>query len=242
MSRAEKEEENKNYEEALKHYSRIVRRTPDSTVALNAARKAARVALLEVKKFPEAIAFYKHVVLYSPDAKERVEAQKKIAEIYFEKSDNYQQAIIEYGRLLKISHTADENYFYRFRIVKSHFQNNNFDQSLDEVNALIDEQKEPSRQFELKLFKANIFLTTKRIDEAIALFKELMLMDPAKSITENVGLNLSVAYEEQKDFEKAIEILESIKDTYPTQEFIELKIKRLKERARNQPGATGLKK
>ncbi len=240
--RAERQERKKNFGEALKHYSRIVKRAPESDTALEASRRASRLAFLETKNFPEAIAFYKHLVMYSKSPEERIEAQKKIAEIYFEKSDNFSQAIIEYGRLLKISHTKDENYFYRFRIVKSHFQNNNFDQSLEEVKALLEEQVSPDRQFELKLFKANIFLTTKKVDEAIALFHELMQLNPEKAVIENVGINLSVAHEEKKDFQKAIDVLESIKDTYPTQEFIDLKIKRLKERARNQPGASGLKK
>ena len=48
--------------------------------------------------------------------------------------------------------------------------------------------------------------------------------------------------QEKNDFEKAIEVLEQVKDAYPTKEFIELKIKRLKERAKNQPGASGLKR
>lgn len=242
FGRAKSDEQAKSFKSSMVHYKRVIKRNPESEQALTAARRAARIALLEIKDFHQAIAFYKHLVVYSKDAKERVDSQKKIAEIYFEKIGNYPQAIIEYGRLLKLPHTKDENYFFRSRIAKSHFQVNNFYQSLVEVNALLEEKPNTDKEFDLKLFKANIFLTTKKIDDAILVFNELLKMDPQKAQIENVGINLSVAHEEKKDFEKAIEVLESIKESYPTQEFIELKIKRLKERAENQPGAKGLKR
>ena len=87
-----------------------------------------------------------------------------------------------------------------------------------------------------------ILMTTKKIDEAIKLFKKLLEENPRKAEKENVGINLSLAYEEKKDFSQAMKILEKMKDTYPTKEFIELKINRLKQRAKNQPGARGLRK
>ncbi len=241
-SRARSNEKTGDFKSALEHYSRIIKRDPDSDMAVISARNAARIALLEIKNFNKAIAFYKYLVVYSEDSKERFNSQKKIADIYFEKIGNYPQAIIEYGRLLKLPHTKEDNYFFRTRIAKSHFQVNNFYQSLVEVNTLLEENPDKDKVFDLKLFKANIFLTTKKVDNAIKVFKELMTSNPKKAQSENVGINLSVAHEEKKDFKKAIEILESIKESYPTQEFIELKIKRLKERAENQPGAKGLKR
>lgn len=240
--RAKSDESSGNFKSALEHYHRIIKREPKSDLAITSARKAARISLLEIKNFTAAIGFYKHLVVYSSDPKERFSSQKKIADIYFEKIGNYPQAIIEYGRLLKLPHTKEENYFFRTRIAKSHFQVNNFYQSLVEVDTLLEEKPESDKEFDLKLFKANIFLTTKKVDDAIKVFKELMKINPQKAQAENVGINLSVAHEEKKDFKTAIEVLESIKESYPTQEFIELKIKRLKERAENQPGAKGLKR
>lgn len=240
--RAQKDEKSSNFDSAIEHYSRIIKRDPGSELAITAARKAARISLLEIKNFSKAIGFYKHLVVYSQDSKERFDSQKKIADIFFEKIGNYPQAIIEYGRLLKLPHTKENNYYFRTRIAKSHFQVNNFYQSLVEVDTLLEEKPSEDKEFDLQLFKANIFLTTKKVDSAINIFKDLLKSNPQKAQSENVGINLSVAYEEKKDFVKAIEILESVKDSYPTQEFIELKIKRLKERAQNQPGAKGLKR
>jgi len=242
FKRAQSKESEGKFEEAIEHYIRTIKRDERSDLAVEAARKASRIALLEIKKFSLAIQFYKHLIMYSKDEKERVESQKKIADIYFEKIGDYSQVIIEYGKLLKLNHSPEEDYFYRTRIAKSHFQINNFYQSLVEIDSLLESIHDNDKKFELKVFKATVLLTTKKIDEAIELFKDLLKENPERANSENIGLNLSVAYEEKNDFEKAIEVLEQVKEAYPTKEFIELKIKRLKERAKNQPGASGLKR
>jgi tetratricopeptide (TPR) repeat protein len=96
--------------------------------------------------------------------------------------------------------------------------------------------------FEAQLLKANIFLTSRKLDEAIAALKKLMEDYPERSKTETIGLILAVTYEEQKNFTKAIETLQSIKDIYPRKAFIEQRIKTLRERQSYLPGARGLRK
>jgi len=59
---------------------------------------------------------------------------------------------------------------------------------------------------------------------------------------DNVAMNIIVCYEELEAFDKAIERLEKMRPTYRDPEFIDLKIKRLKERKANLPGSRGLRK
>ena len=54
-----------------------------------------------------------------------------------------------------------------------------------------------------------------------------------------MALNLAVCFEEQNNFEAAIEVLQEMKEDYPQPEFVELKIQRLKTRRKNLPGAKG---
>lgn len=67
----------------------------------------------------------------------------------------------------------------------------------------------------------------------------MMVEFPERSAKENIGLTLSVCYEELKDFKSAIDLLEKIKSQHPMPEYIDIRIKRLQDRLKNQPGARG---
>ena len=90
--------------------------------------------------------------------------------------------------------------------------------------------------------RANIYLTTKDLDDAIQTLNELIRRFPKRAQEEMIGLVLAVCYEEQKNYPKAIETLVSIKKDYPRKEFIDQRIKTLRARRSLLPGAHGLHK
>jgi tetratricopeptide (TPR) repeat protein len=229
-------------EDAYKHYKKVVDRYVKDDLAIRSAKEAARIANYELKKFPEAVALYKHVILYAPSEKDRLDAQKKLADLYFSQVLDYKQAIAEYSRLLETPHTEQEGGDYRFAIARSYFYLNNFFQATVEIDKILASKPSEELGFNALLLKANISLTTKKLDDAIATLQDLLKRYPARSKKETVGLVLAICYEEQKNFAKAIETLEAIKDDYPRKGFIEGKIKTLRERQSLMPGAKGLRK
>ncbi len=240
--RAEQSFEEQKFKEALVHYEKVVVAKPKTAMALEAARRGARIAHLETSEFQKAIAFYRHLVLYSQDENERMEAQKKIASVYFEKLSDYSNSIKEYSRLVQLPHSQSEDLEYRFSIAKSYFYLSNFYQAAIEMKEILDRVKDKSSRFEYLAFQGNIFLTTKKLDEAIEIFRFIMEQYPEESMKENVPISLAVTYEEKGDFKEAIQVLEKIRKIHPSPEFLELRIKRLRERVLNQPGARGLTK
>lgn len=242
FARAEEATQNKNYASALKHYKTVVDRYVRSDLAIRAAKEAARIAHYEQKNFPEAVSFYKHIVLYSTNPAERLEAQKKIADLQFNQILDYKQAVVEYSRLLELPHSNQEDFEYRLAIARSYFYLSNFFQSQVEVDGILARKYKKEWLFEALLLKANIFLTMKNLDEAVLVLRRLIDEYPERSKAETIGLILAVCYEEQKNFAKAIETLQSIKDFYPRKAFIEKRIKALKERQAYLPGARGLHK
>ncbi|MEO0335621.1 MAG: tetratricopeptide repeat protein [Pseudomonadota bacterium] len=243
MSRAQSNIETKNFKSAIKHLDRIIKRDPDSSQALKAAKLAANLSFLELKNFPKAIDYYRHVIMYSKDPKVRYLSQRNIADIYFEKLNDYANSVLEYNRLLRLPHSEDDHYKHKSRVAKAHFQLNDFYQSAIEIDSLLKRYSESAdRVFELSLFKANILLTTKKVDEAISLYVDLLTNYPKQSTEENVPISLAIAYEEKKEFGKAIRVLQDIEAESENEEFIQLKIRRLEQRAKNQPGASGLRR
>lgn len=240
--RGEKAEVSKNWPEALGHYRAIVERASVTDVSLKAAAHAARIAHYETKDFDAAVRNYKFVVLNGKDAAARLDAQKKIAEIELEHRLDYQAAITEYQRLLDLPHSRAEGYAYRMAIARSYFYKSEFYQAQVELETLLKEDLEPNKAFDAMLLRANIFLTTKRLDDAVRTLSELIKKFPQKAKEETIGLVLAVCYEEQRNYARAIETLESIRKDYPRKDFIENRIRTLRERQGLLPGAHGLKK
>lgn len=242
IEEAKKALKKESYDEALIHLERATKRDPESDQALEAGRLAARVALLQTNEFERAIQFYRFLIVHSQDAEERKEAQKKVAAIYFDKLSDFNAAIREYSKILHIPHNSQEGFEAQFSIVKSYYQLNKFYQAEIELDELLKRNLSKENRFQVQLFKANLFLATKRLKKAVESFSQLINDYPKESAEENVALSLAVAYEEQEELDKAIDVLKNLKESYATPEFLELKIKRLEERRKNMPGAQGYKK
>jgi outer membrane protein assembly factor BamD (BamD/ComL family) len=239
---AQQDVQKKNFKSAFTHFKAVMDHDPRSELALKSAKEAARISHYELKDYKEAVRDYKNLVLYSTIERDRIEAQKKIADLQFGQILDYDQAITEYNRLLELPHSTAEDLEYRTAIAKSYFYKNSFFQALAEIDTIIKHNYKKDLLFDPLLLKANIYLTTKQLDDAVTVLKRLMSDYPERAKTETIGLVLGICYEEQKNYAKAIETLESIKNTYPRKTFIENRIKLLKERQAYLPGAKGLKK
>jgi tetratricopeptide (TPR) repeat protein len=230
------------YATALPILKQIVDNAPESKRALESSRQGARVAHLEAKNYPLAVDFYKHIVLQSDDAEERKSAQSFIAQIYFENLLNFEQAVVEFEKLLKLDNTPEEAFRYRMNLAKSHYQMNNLDQSVAELDVLLEKKPDPDKVFEIKSMKANILTALKQVPEAATVWESILKEFPERSAKENVALNLVVCYEDLKEYNKAIDVLEGMRPRYPNPKFLDQKIERLQERRDNLPGAHGWKK
>jgi tetratricopeptide (TPR) repeat protein len=227
------------FQAAVGHFERVVTRAPETKVGLEAAREAARVSFYELKDFPKAIHFYQQLVLSSPDANERLNSQKQIVAICFDHMTDYQRAVIEINKLIVMIHDPKEKAEFKMKLARAYYYQNNFTQAKNETDEFLRTGPPADQKFDMTFLKGNIALAEKDMPTAIELFKSLLNEFPERAIKDNVGLTLSVCYEESKDFKAAIEVLEKLKASHPMPEYIDIRIKRLQERLKNQPGARG---
>jgi tetratricopeptide (TPR) repeat protein len=230
------------YADAIKHYRRAMSPDPESEIALDSAREAAQAALFKTRDFSSAIEFYSHLVKFSRDEKERHEAQRSVADIYFDKLNDYPKAIEEYNKLLIVRTSNDELAEDHFKIARAQFNLSQFQESHREIESALKLTDNREREFEFKVFLANIDFNTRNLDGAIHTYEDLIKNYPEKARAENITMNLVVCYEEQDSFDKAIAALQAVRTGYKDTEFIDLKIKRLRERKANLPGSKGLRK
>ncbi len=228
--------------DAVKHFDRVIKRDPESELALKSARKASRLALFELKDFKSAIEYFHYLVVHSRDAGERLEAQKEIADIAFEKLTDYRRAIAEYNKLLELKTSPDEFLDYKLRVAKAYYYSNDFYQAETEAKSALRVAEKGPQKFDLELFLANVYFNTKRVNEAIDVYQRLIKDYPDLSEKENVHMSIVVGYEELEKFDEAIALLQDMKSFYKEKQFLDLKIDRLKERKANLPGSKGLRK
>lgn len=239
---AEAEASAGNWRTAVSQFEDIVKTEPASLEALKSAREAARISSLEIKDVARAVPMYRHIVLYSGDPEETLAAQKQIVDIVFAQIQDYPRAIEEISRLLQVETDPEERTAYRVKLARSYYHMNNFMQASAELKELLRTPHDSKDDFEVKELQANVLLADKKYEEASVILRELLNKHRERAIRENVPMTLAVALEEQKDFKGAIGILESVKASHAVPEYVELRLKRLRERSLNQPGARGWKK
>ncbi len=129
---------------------------------------------------------------------------------------------------------------YKLTIARAFFYLNNFNQAQSEINEASRLKIPDEIMFDLLILNGNILVAQKKFPKAIIVYNDILKKFPMLSQKENVKLTLAVCYEENLQFKESIEILEKLKDIYKPPEYIELRIKKLKERLKNLPGAKGL--
>lgn len=228
--------------DALQKFDQIISRQKEDSIELEATREAARISFYETKNFEKAAKYYEKIVLISQDTQERLQAQKQVASVYFEHLSNYPKAIVEINKILPLVRDNEEKLKYKMDLARAYYYQNNFFQAEMEADEFLRISKNDDQNFQMKILKANIVLARKDTNRAATLLQEVMSNNPQKAKKENVGLTLAVAYEEMKEYKKAIEVLEDLKTTGLDTDYVKLRIKRLKERLANQPGARGMRK
>lgn len=239
---AQKEVKKEHYRIAIGYFDQVIRRNKTQSLVLEALRESARLSFFEIQDYPKAINYYRQIVLKSPDANERLIAQKQVAQIYFDNLQDYKNSVVEFSKLMQMRPPLGDGHQYRANIARSWFYTNNFFQSLSEVESLLKERLEPDLRFEMMVLKSNILVAQKNFKDAATILTKLIEDNPEKSAKESVILTLAVCYEENYDFKQAIQVLEKYRNSHNQPEYIDIRIKRLKERMKNAPGARGMRK
>lgn len=230
--------------EAAALYEKIAEKEGNTPASAAAALEAAKIYQYDLKKFEAAIKNYRMVIARSPDAALRRDAQAKVANLLFYDLQEFSQAISEYSKLLDLQHTLPEEIEWRSRIAKAYYYLGNYFQAGIEVDRVlkiaagVDEEA----VYQAYLLKANIYVGAKEHDQAAKVLDSMMNQFAERSRRDSIPLMLAVAYEEQRNFAKAIEVLTKVREYDPRKSFFDEKIKSLKERQAQQPGARGFRK
>ena len=242
--KAEEQQAKGSYKHAIDSYEKIINIKGKSSESAGYAKTAAHLALIKTKDYERALKLFRYVILNSESPPERLEAQKNIADIHFTHlaTPDYAEAIREISKLLSLKLSDEDRVEYHTNLAKAYYRANNFYQAQIEIDQVLKETKSKERQYDLKRLKADIFLSSKDQQSAVNIYIDLLKDFPEQSKKDDIGLSLAVSYEDQEKYDKAIDVLTGLKKDSEKPEYIDLRIKRLKERLAQQPGAHGLRK
>jgi tetratricopeptide (TPR) repeat protein len=224
------------FREAVTEFDKVMKRSPRSLASIRAARESAKIYLYELKNYDRTIEVLKFLILYSNNSEERWKSQSQIAQIYFDNLAWYDKALIEYNKLLAGHLSKEEQIRVRLAIARSYYYLGQFLQSSNEASQILVEQGVSEDQaFDVYLLQANIYLSLKNHFDAAKALERILQRFPDKSKKENVGINLALCYEEMGVHTEALRVLESLKSYYEPKEYVELRIRKIRERYLNLP-------
>lgn len=232
----------KRYAESLILFEKITKRGGDLEVSLRAAKEAGRVSQFEAKDFVKAISFYRFIVLNSASQEDRLLSQRAIATIYFDHLQDYPSSIREFNKLLPLIQPGPEKGSVKLKLARAYYYLGNFDQSQIEISELLKTKISEDDWFDTNVLLGNLLIAKKKFYEASSVFRKVVEASPERALKENIYLSLSMSLEEEGKFSESLQTLERIMESYQPREYLELRIKRLKERQKNQPGAQGFRK
>jgi len=231
-----------NFRKAAQLFDQVIARDTDSEISIEAMKEGARLSVLEIKDYKRAASYYQKIIQHGSVEADRQEAQKQLASLYFESLQDYDRSAVEYSKLATGSKLEADRAEYKLMTARSYYYLGNYFQTLSEINEILKMKSNEETQFQAMLLNGNVLIAQKNFQEAAKIFQSLIQKFPEKSLIENVHLVLSLSYEENGDFKKALGVLEGIKTVYQPQDYLELRIKRIQERAKNQPGVKGYRK
>lgn len=213
-----------------------MKRAPAASAALQAARESVKILVFELKNYERAINALRFLILYSNDAEERWRAQSQIAQIYFDNLAWYDKALIEYSKLLSSNISKSEKIRIKLAIARCYYYLGQLAHSWSEASLILAEDDLSEEiAFDAMLLQANIQISDKKFADAVKSLEALAKRYPERSKKENVGLNLSLCHEELGNQEAAIRALEETKGTYESKDYIDLRIKKIRERFSDLP-------
>ncbi len=222
--------------EAVAEFEKVMKRKPGSGPSLRAARESAKILLYDLKNYDRTISALRYLILYSNDPAERWKSQSQIAQIYFDNLAWYDKALIEYNKLLSSDLPKTEQTRVRIALARTYYYLGQFSQSWSEASELLlDQEVSRDQAFDILLLQANIHLALKKYPEASKALEQLISQFPERSKKENVGINLALCYEELGVHKEALRVLESLREFYEPKEYIELRMKKIRERYINSP-------
>ncbi len=169
----------------------------------------------------------------------------KIGEIYFVHLQDYEDALTHFSEVVENCVDPKLCIDARIKIARSYYYKKEFLQSINEIDILNSEHKEKTKVLnkikfvESSILHSQALMGLAKYEDAVKPLESAMEKFPEESNKQQVPILLSVAFRENSEYQKSLEVLEKykIENKDPVASvFIESQIEKMQNRLELQPG------
>lgn len=208
-----KDFENKSqYENAIRTYEKVFKSSSNKEVVLLSAFRAQELAYLQTKDYKKASFYLEYFVANTNSFSESQDALKRLVYIQHKLLNHYEDAIKSYHRLLNNNKLdkKDENN-YRLEVARCHFAINEFEQALQEIEALSTVATDDDFRMSLMMLKSNVYQAQGNTKLAVDTMDKTLHLKLTETHKKDVALNKAIILEHQELYKEALAALEEIK-------------------------------
>ncbi len=229
------------YSAAVSEFEKVINKDPHGKLGLQATYRAAVIQFIFLSQFPEAIQNFKIYSREGTDSQHVLASQNHVGEILFSKLEQYDQVIVHYRDLLQKNHLDARTPEFLFRIAKSYFFLFRFSDSVSTYRDLI--KKYPQSTWaERAGFEIGVsyFTSGERLvrleayREAMGAYEQFIQQYPNSYYVPEARFGVASCLEELDQMEEAMNVYLALRDVYPSESVIEMKVSRIKERLAQQ--------
>ena len=227
---------------AVSEFERTSQRDPRGKLGLQALFRAASTQSLFLSQYDDAVKKFHQYVELSEDTPEAWDAQRQIGDILFQKTEQYDPAIQHYKAIMKQRPDAAEMPEFLYRVAKSHFFLQQFEEAVDGYRELI-RRFPATTQAEHAAYEIGLTAFTRGeqrpggkgpgmepYQEAMDAYLGFIKKYPSSAILPQARFGIASCLEELDQLDAAYQAYEALKTTYPSRNVIEIKLARIRER------------
>lgn len=225
------------YFAAVSEFEKVMNKDLSGNLGLEATYQAAMIQYVFLSQPLEAVKKFRLYTRLSTDSKKVLGAQIHIGDILFGKLEQYDQAITHYQNLLHNSVVSEKVPEFLFRIGKSHFFLFHFQEAVCIYRELM--KKYPSSPWAEKAgFELGVsFFTSAEREvktgayrDAMNAYEQFIKTYPQSYYVPEARFGIASCLEELDQMEEAMKVYETLKANYPSENVINIKISKIKER------------
>lgn len=226
---AERLEADKKFDAAINEYQEVVKKEPFTDLGIKAELKIAEIQHLYLGRMKEAQQSYTLVFKRTKSAIEKRRIQTILGKLAFEEFEAYDEAIRIFSDLLNTAVENDEKQQLKFLIGRAQFLKNDFMGSRITFEELQKQYPQSPYAQRAQLEIANALSASGKCREAIQILSKLENLENVELRSQAI-FSEATCYEELDDLDRAYELLEKIRESFPSPQVVEFKMAKIKRR------------
>ena len=229
------------YSASVSEFDKVAARDPHGKLGTQALLRAATTQALFLSQYGPAISKLKRFVESSQDSSAVWEARMEIGDLLFSKTEHYEQAILYYRNLIALRPSAPEVPGFLFRIGRSQYFVAQFDDASASYREIVREyaqspwaERAAFEMAQTRLAQGEQTGTSRSAQDifkaAMGMYEGFVKRYPKSHYAAEAQFGIASCLEEMDQLDAAYQLYQSLAESYPDRNVIQIKLARIRER------------